>query len=216
MRIMVTPRETTWTLIKEALGGSQRDLTELSIGRALLLLALPMVIEMVWESLFGVVDIYWVSKVGADAVATVGLTEQMMIGAVFTSAFGLSMGCAAMVARRIGERDLDGAARAAVHGIFLGIVLSVLVGVGGVIFAPRLLALMGAEPEVIAGASYTRVLLGGSGTVVLLFVINAAFRGAGDATLSMRTLVLANSINMMLCPLLVFGVGPFPKLGVTG
>jgi putative MATE family efflux protein len=208
--------ENTWTLIKEAVGGSRRDLTKLPMGRAIFLLALPMVIEMIWESLFAVVDIYWVAKIGPDAVATVGLTEQMMIAGVFTTAMGLSIGCSAIVARRIGENDPDGAARAAVHGIFLGIVLSVIVGVTGGVLAPQLLKLMGAEPEVIAGASYTRLLLGGSITVVLLFMINAAFRGAGDATVSMRTLILANTINIVLCPIFIFGWGPIPAFGVTG
>jgi putative MATE family efflux protein len=208
--------DTTWTLIKEAVAGSERDLTKLPIGRAIFLLALPMVIEMIWESVFAVVDIYWVAKIGPAAVATVGLTEQIMIVAVFTTAMGLSMGCSAIVARRIGEGDPDGAARAAVHGIFLGILLAIVLGTLGVILAPQILAILGAEPDVIAGASYTRVLLGGCGTVVMLFLINAAFRGAGDATVAMRTLILANTINMILCPLLVFGVGPFPELGVAG
>lgn len=206
----------TWALIKEAVGGSERDLTTLPMSRAIFLLALPMVIEMIWESLFAIVDIYWVAKIGPDAVATVGLTEQMMIAGVFTTAMGLSIGCTAMVSRRTGENDPDGAARAAVHGIYLGLILSVLLGLAGGFGAPYLLAVMGAEPGVIAGASYTRVLLGGSISVVMLFLINAAFRGAGDATISMRTLILANTLNMILCPLFIFGWGPVPAFGVTG
>lgn len=186
------------------------------MGRAIFLLALPMVIEMIWESLFAIVDIYWVAKIGPDAVATVGLTEQFMVAGVFTTAMGLSIGCTAIVSRRTGENDPDGAARAAVHGIYLGLILSVIIGIAGALGAPYLLAAMGAEPGVIAGASYTRVLLGGAITVVLLFLINAAFRGAGDASISMRALILANTLNMILCPLFIFGWGPVPAFGVTG
>ena len=175
-----------------------------------------MVLEMVMESVFAVADIFWVSKLGPDAIATVALTESMLI-IIYAFAMGLAMGAAAIVARRIGEKDPHGAARAAVQAIALGVGLAVVVGVIGALAAPQLLAAMGASPEVIAiGSRFTRVMLGGSVTVILLFLINAAFRGAGDPTISMRTLILANGINIVLGPLLVFGVGPFPRMGVTG
>ncbi|HEY0713797.1 MAG TPA: MATE family efflux transporter, partial [Polyangia bacterium] len=210
------PREGFWRLVKEALGGSHRDFTKESLGRAVLLLAVPMVVEMVMESIFAIVDIFWVSKLGPDAVATVGLTESMLT-IVYAAAMGLSMGAAAVVSRRTGEQDPEGAARAAVQAIIAGVIIAGLVGVLGAIFAPRLLVAMGASPTTIAvGGNYTRVMLAGSVTVFLLFVINAIFRGVGDATVAMRTLVLANGINIVLAPFLVFGIGPFPKLGVTG
>ncbi len=210
------PPESFWRLVKEALGGSHRDFTKESLGRAVFLLAIPMVVEMMMESIFAVVDIFWVSKLGPDAVASVGLTESMLT-IIYAVAMGLSMGATAVVARRTGEGDREGAARAAVQAILLGVVLAVVVGVAGAIFGPRLLVLMGASPGTIEiGSNYTRVMLGGSVTVVLLFLINAVFRGTGDATVAMRTLILANGINIVLGPFLVFGWGPFPELGVTG
>jgi len=168
------------------------------------------------ESIFAVADMFWVAKLGPDAIATVVLTESMLI-IIYAFAMGLAMGAAAVVARRIGEKDPNGAARAAVQAIALGAGLAAGVGVAGAVAAPKLLAAMNAAPEVIRiGTNFTRVMLGGSFTVILLFLINAAFRGAGDPTVSMRTLILANSINIVLGPLLVFGVGPFPRMGVTG
>ena len=205
-----------WSLAREALRGARHDYTALPLGRAILLLAVPMVLEMLMESLFAVADMFWVAKLGADAIATVMLTESMLI-IIYAFAMGLAMGAAAIVARRIGEKDPNGAARAAVQSIALGLGLAVVVGVAGAVAAPKLLAAMGASPDVIAiGTRFTRIMLGGSVTVILLFLINAAFRGAGDPTVSMRTLILANGINIVLGPLLVFGVGPFPQLGVTG
>jgi putative MATE family efflux protein len=205
-----------WGLVRESLRGARHDFTSLPLGRAILLLAVPMVLEMAMESVFAVADIFWVSKLGPDAIATVTLTESMLI-IIYAFAMGLAMGTAAIVARRIGEKDPHGAARAAVQAIALGVGLAVVVGVIGALAAPRLLAAMGASHEVIAiGSRFTRVMLGGSVTVILLFLINAAFRGAGDPTVSMRTLILANGINIVLGPLLVFGVGPFPRMGVTG
>jgi putative MATE family efflux protein len=175
-----------------------------------------MVAEMLWESLFAVADIFWVSKLGPDAAASVILTESMMI-IVYSFAMGLSIGGAALVARRIGEKDPNGAARSAVQAIALGLALAVVVGLVGALAGHKLLAAMGASPAVVAtGASFTRVMVGGCGTVVLLFMINAAFRAAGDPAIAMRTLRLANAINIVLGPLLVFGVGPFPRLGVVG
>jgi putative MATE family efflux protein len=205
-----------WRLIKEALLGSHRDFTTERLGRAVLLLAIPMVAEMIMESIFAVADIFWVSKLGPDAVAAVGLTESMLT-IIYAVAMGLSMGATAVVARRTGERDPDGAARAAVQAILLGVTLAVLVGTIGALLGPRLLVAMGASAETIAtGGNYTRVMLGGSISVVLLFLMNAVFRGTGDATVAMRTLILANGINIVLGPFLVFGWGPFPRLGVTG
>ncbi|MFL5308529.1 MAG: MATE family efflux transporter [Polyangia bacterium] len=186
------------------------------LRRAIFVLAVPMVLEMVMESVFAIADIFWVSKLGPEAVAAVGLTESLMT-IVYAIAIGLAMGVGAVVARRIGEKDPDAAARAAVQAIFIGVGLSAAVGLAGALLGRPLIALMGGSPAVVAvGARYAQVLLGGSATAVLLFLINAAFRGAGDAAISMRTLWLANAINIGLGPLFVFGVGPFPRLGVTG
>ena len=208
--------ESIWGAVREALRGSQRNYTEGSIGRAIFILAIPMVLEMVMESVFVVCDVFFVSKLGPDAVATVGLTESML-AIVYTIAMGLSIGVTATVARRTGEQDADGAARTAVQAIALGLFVSAILGIVGAIFAPSLLTLMGASESVRAtGTTFTRVMLGGNATILLLFLINGIFRGAGDAQLSMRTLWLANAINIALGPCLIFGLGPFPELGVTG
>lgn len=205
-----------WSTIWEAVRGSHHDYTSGPIGRAIILLAVPMVLEMSMESLFAVADIFWAGHVGPDAVTTIGLTESMLT-LVYTAAMGLSIGVTAMVARRIGEKNPAGAAEAAVQGIALGVITAAIIGVAGVLLAPRLLGVMGASPEVIAtGHTYTRIMLGGNVIILLLFLINAIFRGAGDAAIAMRVLILANLINIILGPLLIFGVGPFPRLGVTG
>jgi MATE family, multidrug efflux pump len=209
-------RYTVWTVVRDAIRGVAHDYTSGSVGRAIVLLAIPMVLEMAMESVFAVVDVFWVSRLGPDAIATVGLTESMLT-LVYTAAMGLSIGVAAVVARRIGEKRPDEAAQAAVQGIALGLLVAVGVAVLGITLAPKLLALMGAAPAVIAiGSGYTRMMLGGSATVLLLFLINAIFRGAGDAAIAMRVLWLANIINILLGPCLIFGLGPFPQLGVTG
>lgn len=210
------PKVRLWPLLLEAVRGSHRDFTEGSISRALILLATPMVLEMLMESLFAVVDVFWVTRLGADAIATVGLTESMLT-LVFAVGIGVSMSTTAMVARRIGEKDHQGAATAAVQAIILGILLAVAMGVPGIWFAPRLLELMGGSPALVAtGHHYTAVAFGGSISLVLLFLNNAIFRGAGDAAIAMRILWMANLINLILDPILIFGLGPVPALGVTG
>ena len=210
-----SPR-TLWTSLVEAIRGSHQDYTEGSLNRAIFLLAVPMVLEMVLESLFAVVDVFWVGRLGANAVATIGLTESML-SLVFAVGMGLSLSTTAMVARRIGEKDHEGAAVAAVQAIALGLIVSVAIGLPCLLFAPRLLRLMGATPEIVSvGSGYTRICLGGSCAVLLLFLNNAIFRGAGDAAIAMRLLWVSNIINLVLDPCLIFGWGPFPRLGVTG
>ncbi|HLW76294.1 MAG TPA: MATE family efflux transporter [Bryobacteraceae bacterium] len=203
--------------IRDALrGDTHRDFTAERIGRAITLLAIPMVLEMTMESLFAVVDMFWVAHVGADAVATIGLTEAVLT-LVFSVAMGLGVATGAMVARRIGEKDPEAACQSGAQAILLGLAVAAVCGTAGVWFASDVLRLMGASPSIIAtGSSYTRVIYGGSAAVMLLFIINAIFRGAGDAALAMRVLWIANLINILLNPLLIFGIGPFPKLGVLG
>ncbi|MEX2152526.1 MAG: MATE family efflux transporter [Gemmatimonadaceae bacterium] len=205
-----------WSTVREALHGSRQDYTEGPIGRSILLLAVPMVLEVVLESVFAVTDVFFVSRLGESAIATVGLTESMM-AIVYTLAVGLSIGATATVARRIGEHNPDGAGRAAVQTLALGAIVSVVLAIVGIIFAPSLLRLLGASEDVVAtGSNFTRMMLGGNASVVLLFLINGIFRGAGDAAIAMRVLWLANGINIVLGPVLIFGLGPFPELGVTG
>ena len=205
-----------WADIKEAVRGSHRSYTTGPIGRAILLLAIPMVLEMIMESVFAVVDIYWVSHLGTDAAATVGLTESLLT-IIYALAIGLSIGAMAMVARRIGEQNPDGAARAAVQAIAVALLFSITIGIVATPFAPRLMALMGGSPWVLEhGVKFTRVMLACNFTVVTLFIVNAIFRGAGDAAIAMRTLWIANWINIALGPCLIFGLGPFPKLGIVG
>jgi len=211
-----TTNATLWTTIRQSLAGSHTgDYTEGPIDRAILLLAVPMMLELALESVFAVVDVFFVARLGADAVATVGLSESMLTF-IYAIAMGLGVGATATVARRIGEHDADGAARAAVQAIALGVCIAVPLGVLGFWFAPALLVLMGAPPGVLAHASYAQVVLGLNGVVVMLFLINAVFRGAGDAAVAMRVLWIANAFNICLDPCFIFGLGPFPELGVTG
>jgi len=214
--VFASPPSTFWGSIREALRGTHQDFTTGNLNRAILLLAIPMVLEMVLESLFAVVDVFWVGRLGADAIATVGLTESIL-SLVVAIGFGLGMSTTAMVARRIGEKDPTDAAVAGVQAIVLGLAMSLLIGVPCWFYAPRLLQLMGASPEIVAtGSGYARIALGGCGAIVMLFLNNAIFRGAGDAAIAMRLLWVSNIINLVLDPCLIFGWGPFPKLGVTG
>ncbi len=213
---MVSQRLTLWGSILEAIRGSHQDYTKGSLNHAIVLLAIPMVLEMVLESLFAVVDVFWVGRLGADAIATVGLTESIL-SLVIAVGFGLGMSTTAMVARRIGEKDPADAAVAGVQAIVLGLATSAVIGVPCWIYASRLLQLMGASPQIVAiGSGYARIALGGCGAILMLFLNNAIFRGAGDAAIAMRLLWVSNIINLILDPCLIFGWGPFPKLGVTG
>jgi putative MATE family efflux protein len=205
-----------WASVRDALRGSHQDYTIGSMNRSIFLLAIPMVLEMVLESLFAVVDVFFVGRLGADAVATVGMTESILM-LVFAIGLGLALSTTAMVARRIGEKYPEDAAIAAVQAIVLGLAISLVLGIPAGIFAPQLLAMMGATPAIVAtGAGYTRIALGGCGAIILLFLNNAIFRGAGDAAIAMRLLWVSNIINFILDPCLIFGLGPFPHLGVTG
>jgi len=205
-----------WATLREAVRGSSIDYTTAPVGRAVVMLAVPMVMEMAMESIFAVVDVFWVAHLGADAVATVGLTESMLT-MIYTAAMGLSIGATALVARRMGEQEQEGAARAAGQSILLGVFVAAAIAALAAPWAPSLLGLMGASPEVIrSGSGFTRVMLGGNVTIVLLFLLNAVFRGSGDAAIAMRVLWLGNFLNIVLGPCFIFGLGPFPELGVTG
>lgn len=205
-----------WKFLREALAGTEQDFTEGNLSRGIALLAIPTVLEMAMESTFGLVDAFWVARLGSDAMAVIGLTESLVV-LIFAVAMGLSVAATATVARRIGEKDPEGAAIASVQAIGCGIAISIAAGIGGALFAPRLLGLMGAAPSVIhTGSRYTAVLLGGNASIILLFLINGVFRGSGDAATAMRTLWLANLINIVLDPCFIYGYAGFPRLGVTG
>ena len=200
----------------QAFKGEQHDYTTAPLNRAVLLLAVPMVLEMVMESLFTVVDVFWVSRLGQEAVAVVGLTESVM-SLIYAVAIGLSIAATAVVARRIGEKAPEQAAQAAGQVVMLGAAVALTIGVALGVFAPEILQLMGADAATVAiGGNYTRIMLGGNVTVFLIFLINAVFRGAGDAVLAMRTLWIANALNIVLDPCFIFGWGPFPEMGVAG
>lgn len=214
--LLAQPRSGFWSTVRESLSGSHQDYTQGSVVRSILLLAVPMVLEMVLESVFALTDVFFVGRLGANAVAAVGLTESML-ALVYAVAMGLSVGVTAMIARRIGEGNAEGATEIAVQGILVGVAAATVLGITGVLLGPQLLTLLGATPAVVAtGSGFTRVMLGGQVSVILLFIINAVFRGAGDAAIAMRVLWLSNALNIVLGPCLIFGLGPFPALGVTG
>jgi putative MATE family efflux protein len=201
---------------RESLRDSDTDYTRGPIGRALGLLAIPMMLEMSMESIFAIVDIAFVSRLGTDAVASVGITEAL-ISVLYAIAVGLGMGVTAMVSRRIGAGEREAAARVTGQAIWVGVILSLLIGIPGALYAENMLRLMGASQGVIeTGTGFAAVLLGGSASIIYLFLLNAAFRGAGDASIALRSLVLANGLNIILDPCLIFGLGPFPEMGVTG
>jgi len=201
---------------REAIAGTEQDFTTGRLGRAIFLLSIPMSLEMLMESIFAVVDIYFVSKLGPDAIATVGITESM-ITIVYAIAFGLSTATSSMVSRRIGEKNHEGASLAAFQAILTGLIVSVAIAVPGLIFSRKLLRIMGASPVIVNEMwSFTAIMIGGNSIIMLLFIINSIFRSAGDAAVSMRVLWMGNLINIVLDPLLIFGIGPFPEMGVTG
>jgi putative MATE family efflux protein len=205
-----------WSILKESVVGSNRDFTTESLKIGIFVLAVPMIIEMMAESIFALVDIFFVAHLGAPAIAVVGITESLMF-LIYSVCIGLSIGATATVARRIGEKDPDGAARAATHSLYLGFAASLVMGAAGIIFAPAALRVMGADASVVEmGTSFTRIMLGGNLAVMSLFLLNAIFRGTGDAAIAMRVLWFANILNMILGPCLIFGVWIFPEMGVTG
>lgn len=205
-----------WRLLRDAVRGVPHDYTRGPVSRAILLLAIPMVIEMAMESIFAVADVFFVARLGPVAVATVGLTESLL-ALIYTVAMGLSIGVTATVARRIGERNSEGAAHAAAQAVVLGVLVAAGIAAVGAGFAPTWLRLMGASEAVLAeGTGYARLMLGTDFVIILPFLLNAVFRGAGDAAIAMRSLVLANGVNIVLDPVLIFGLGPIPAYGVTG
>jgi putative MATE family efflux protein len=206
-----------WHLIKESLRGGQQDYTSGSIDRAIVLLSVPMILEMSMESLFAVIDVFFVSRLhDNDAVATIGLTESVLT-LVYSLAMGLGMGVTAMVARRVGEKNIRAASVAATQALIVGLAISVAVGVVGIVFSDNILRVMGASEHLIERhGGYTKWMLTGNITVVLLFLVNGIFRGAGDASIAMRSLWLANTLNIMLDPIFIFGFGPVPAFGVEG
>lgn len=210
------PSSSFWKELGNAIRGTEADYTQISIRKAIFLLAIPMILELVMESAFAVVDIYFVGRLGPSAVATVGLTETYLF-LLYSIAMGLSMAVTAIIARRIGEKKAADAGASAVQSIFLAILSSIPFAIGGIFFAKELLTLMGADQwSIDHGYRYTQWMLGGNGVIMLLFVINAIFRGAGDAAIAMRVLWIANGINIILDPILIFGWGPFPAMGIEG
>ncbi|HEX2919798.1 MAG TPA: MATE family efflux transporter [Bacteroidales bacterium] len=214
--VLHTPPQSVWQGIKDALKGTEADYTKISLNKAIILLTIPMILELVMESTFALVDIFFVSKLGASAVAAVGLTETFLF-LLYAIAMGLSMGVTAVVARRIGEKDREMAARSAVQALILAILCSVPFAFAGLLWSRELLGLMGADQWVLEeGHKYTQWMLGLNMVIVLLFVINAIFRGAGDAAIAMRVLIVSNIINIIMDPILIFGFGPFEGMGIKG
>lgn len=213
---LVAEKNTFFSVLREAFVGTERDFTRGSIPVALIILAIPMILEMSMEALFAIVDTFFVAKLGAASVAVVGLTESVL-ALIYAVAVGLSIGATATVARRVGEKDMDGAARAATHVIYLGLIVSAAMGIAGVIFARQIFGLLGAEPEVIElGLPFMRIMFGTNAVILFLFLLNGIFRGAGDAAIALRVLIIANGLNIVLDPLFIFGIWIFPEWGVTG
>ncbi len=216
MRFQISNIKTVFNYFKIAISGKPQDFTTGSIRKAVFMLSVPMILEMLMESVFAIVDIFYVSKVSVNAVATIGLTESV-VTLIYAVAIGLSMAATAIVARRIGEKDHKGASDTAVQVIFLGITVASIIGVIGVVYPREILQLMGGSEELInEGYGYTQILMGGNVTIMLLFLINAIFRGAGDASVAMWALVLSNGLNLILDPIFIFGFGPIPEYGVSG
>ncbi|MBL7807240.1 MAG: MATE family efflux transporter, partial [Saprospiraceae bacterium] len=205
-----------WQIVKQSINGEEQDFTNGKIDRAIILLSIPMILEMAMESLFAVVDIFFVSKIGSEAIATVGITESVLT-LVYSMAIGLSSAATAMVARRIGEGDRDAAAKAGAQVILIGLLLSILIAIPGFLFAEEILAIMAHDQSVSStGHQFTRLLLTCNLPILLLWMLNGIFRGAGDAATAMRALWLANAVNIVLCPVFIFGFGPIPAMGVLG
>jgi len=205
-----------WNDLKEAIGGTEKDFTRINLGKAIFLLSVPMVLEMIMESVFAIVDILFVARLGADAIATVGITESIMT-LVYAIGFGLSIATTAIVSRRIGEHDPESAAKSAFQAILAGVVISIVIAIPGILYSKDLLRLMGASESVVnIGYMYPALMIGGNSVIMLLFIINAVFRSSGDAAISLRVMVLANVLNIVLDPCFIFGWGPFPEMGVMG
>lgn len=205
-----------FSLVKQSIRGGEHDYTKGSIRVAIVLLAIPMILELSLESVFAVVDMFFVGRLGENAIATVGLTESV-ITLVYSIAIGLSTAATAMVARRTGEKNKEGAAHAGMQALIMSLMATVVISIAGIIFAPDVLRLMGAQPDVVKeGTGFTRIMLGGSVVIILLFLINGIFRGAGDAAMAMRSLWLASLMNIILCPLLIYGIGPWNGFGLEG
>lgn len=219
MSQMVTNRNKfarAWAIVRQSFRGEERDYTTGSIREAIVLLAIPMILELSLESIFAVVDMYFVGELGKNAIQTVGLTESV-ISLVYAVAIGLSTAATAMVARRVGEKNREGAAHAGAQAIIISVVATIIVSVLGFIFAADVLRIMGAEPDVVReGTGFARIMLSGSVVIVLLFLINGIFRGAGNAAMAMQSLWIASILNIILCPVLIKGLGPFPQMGLEG
>ncbi len=216
MTTYTTKRKSIFSFIKQSLSSEHQDFTTGSIRKAVFLLAIPMILEMALESVFAVVDIFFVSKLGSYATSTIGLTESV-ITIVYSIAIGLSMAATAMVARRVGEKNYEEASRSGAQAIMLAISITIIISILGVIYAEEILSIMGGSEEIVQrGAGYTRIMMASSIIIMLLFMINGVFRGAGNAAIAMKSLWIANICNIILCPVLINGYGPFPELGLEG